>query len=56
MKRFAVTPVVLGFLAFAPAAFAQTAKATPATAAAAPSPEVAKARMAPPVKGTAPAW
>jgi hypothetical protein len=53
MKRFAVTPVLLGFLAFTPGAFAQAAKATPATAANAPAPEVAKARMAPPVKGTA---
>ena len=54
MKRFAVTPVVLCFLAFAPGAFAQAAKATPATAqAAAPAPAVAKARMATPVKGTA---
>ena len=53
MKRFAVTPVLIGFLAFAPGAFAQAAKATPATAANAPAPEVAKARMAPPVNGTA---
>ena len=53
MNRFAVTPVLFGFLAFAPGAFAQAAKATPATAANAPAPEVAKARMAPPVKGTA---
>ena len=53
MTRFAVTPVLIGFLAFAPGAFAQAAKATPATAANAPAPEVAKARMAPPVKGTA---
>ena len=43
MKRFAVTSaVLLGFLAFAPAAFTQSA----------PAP-VAKARMATPVKGTA---
>ena len=53
MKRFAVTPVLLGFLAFAPGAFAQAAKATPATSAAAPPPGVAKARMSTPVKGTA---
>jgi len=53
MKRFAVTLVLVGFLAFAPGAFAQAAKATPATAAAAPSADVAKARMSPPVKGTA---
>jgi hypothetical protein len=58
MKRFAVTPVLLSVLAFAPGAFAQTPKVTPATAAAAPttaSPTaaVAKARMANPVKGTA---
>jgi hypothetical protein len=53
MKRFAVTPVLLALLAFAPGAFAQAAKATPATAQAAPPPAVAKARMATPVKGTA---
>lgn len=53
MKRFAVTPVLLGFLAFAPGAFAQAAKATPATAQAAPPAAVAKARMSTPVKGTA---
>jgi len=53
MTRFAVTPVLIGFLAFAPGAFAQAAKATPATAANAPATAVAKARMAPPVKGTA---
>jgi hypothetical protein len=53
MTRFAVTPVLIGFLAFAPGAFAQAAKATPATTANAPAPAVAKARMAPPVKGTA---
>jgi hypothetical protein len=53
MKRFAVTSaVLLGFLALAPGAFAQAAKAT------APSPTttaapVAKARMTTPVKGTA---
>ena len=57
MKRFAVTSaVLLGFLALAPGAFAQAAKATaatPATPAAAPAPAVAKARMTTPVKGTA---
>jgi hypothetical protein len=53
MKRFAVTSaVLLGFLALAPGAFAQAAKATgpSPTATAAP---VAKARMTTPVKGTA---
>jgi hypothetical protein len=49
--RRAVTPVLLTFLAFAPGAFAQVAKATPATPQAAPA--VSKARMATPVKGTA---
>jgi hypothetical protein len=53
MKRFAVTPLLIGFLAFAPGAFAQAGKATPATTTSAPAPAVAKARMAPPVKGTA---
>lgn len=62
MKRFAVTSVLLGLLAFAPSAFAQTAKpaaapkkdAVPATAAPTPpSPELLKARMRPPLKGTA---
>ena len=54
MKRFAVTSaVLLGFLALAPGAFAQAAKAAPATPAAAPPPAVAKARMMNPVKGTA---
>ena len=65
MKRFAVTPVLLGLLAFAPSAFAQAAKpaaaaaapkkdAVPATATPAPpSPELLKARMRPPLKGTA---
>jgi hypothetical protein len=54
MKRFAVTSaVLLGFLALAPGAFAQAAKATAATPAAAPAPAVAKARMTTPVKGTA---
>lgn len=54
MKRVASTAaVVLGFLAFAPGAFAQAAKATPASAQAAPPPAVAKARMSTPVKGTA---
>ena len=53
MKRFAVTPVLIGCLAFAPGALAQAGKAAPATTASAPAPEVAKARMAPPVKGTA---
>ena len=63
MKRFAVTPVLFCFLAFAPGAFAQAAKTTapavkkdavPATATAAPpSPELVKARMRPALKGTA---
>jgi hypothetical protein len=60
MKRFAVTSVVLlGFLALAPGAFAQAAKAAakkdavPAAAPAPPSPEVIKARMRPALKGTA---
>ena len=54
MKRFATTAaVVFGFLAFAPGAFAQAAKATPASAQAGPPPAVAKARMSTPVKGTA---
>ena len=54
MKRFAVTSAVLfGFLALAPGAFAQAAKAAPATPAAAPPAAVAKARMMNPVKGTA---
>ena len=51
MKRFATTAaVVFGFLAFAPGAFAQAAKATPASTQAAPPPTVAQARMASPVK------
>ena len=54
MKRFATTAaVVFGFLAFAPGAFAQAARATPASTQTAPPPTVAKARMASPVKGTA---
>jgi hypothetical protein len=54
MKRFATTAAVLfGFLAFAPGAFAQAAKATSASTQTAPPPTVAKARMASPVKGTA---
>lgn len=54
MRRFATTAaVVFGFLAFAPGAFAQAAKATPASAQAGPPPAVAKARMSTPVKGTA---
>jgi hypothetical protein len=54
MKRFAVTSAVfLGFLALAPGAVAQAAKATPATPQAGPAPAVAKARMSTPVKGTA---
>lgn len=62
MKRFAVTPVLLGLLAFAPSAFAQAAKpaatpkkdAVPATATPTPpSPELLKARMRPALKGTA---
>lgn len=54
MKRFAVTSAVfLGFLALAPGAVAQAAKAAPATQQAAAPPAVAKARMSTPVKGTA---
>jgi hypothetical protein len=62
MKRFAVTSVLLGLVAFAPCAFAQAAKpaaapkkdAVPATPAPTPpSPELLKARMRPPLKGTA---
>jgi hypothetical protein len=62
MKRFAVTSVLLGLVAFAPSVFAQTAKsaatptkdAVPATATSTPpSPELMKARMRPPLKGTA---
>jgi hypothetical protein len=54
MKFFATTAaVVFGFLAFAPAAFAQAGKATPASASATPPPAVTKARMSTPVKGTA---
>jgi hypothetical protein len=54
MKRFAVTSAVcLGLLALTPGAFAQAAKAAPATTQAAPPPAVAKARMSTPVKGTA---
>ena len=54
MKRFAVTSAVLsGFLAIAPAALAQAAKAAPATPQAAAPPAVSKARMSTPVKGTA---
>lgn len=54
MKRFAAASVVLlGFLAVTPGAFAQAAKAAPATPSAAPPPPVAKARMTTPVKGTA---
>ena len=64
MKRFAVTPVLFCFLAFAPGAFAQAAKtaaapavkkdAVPATPTVAPpSPELVKARMRPALKGTA---
>ena len=54
MKCFAVTfAVFLGFLALAPGAIAQAAKATPATPQAGPPPAVAKARMSTPVKGTA---
>lgn len=50
MKRVALFSVVIIGLACAPGAFAQAAKpATPA----APSPDVVKARMAVPVKGTA---
>jgi hypothetical protein len=64
MKRFAfVSLALLCTLALAPAAFAQSAKAptkkdaakdaTPAVAPTPPSPELLKARMRPPVKGTA---
>jgi hypothetical protein len=60
MKRFVATSAVLvGFLAVAPGAFAQAAKtpakkdAVPATASAPPSPELIRARMRPPLKGTA---
>ena len=58
MKRFAVTSaVLLGFLALAPGAFAQAAKATAThtdcRSGRRPPPAVAKARMATPVKGTA---
>lgn len=54
MKRCALrSAVLLGFVAFAAAASAQPAKATPATSQTAPPPAVAKARMATPVKGTA---
>ena len=63
MKRVALTSAAfLCALALAPAAFAQTAKAKAAPAAkkdaaptppAPPSPELIKARMRPPVKGTA---
>ena len=54
MKRFvAVTPVVLCFLAFAPGAFAQASKATPATPTATAPPPVNRARMATPVQGPA---
>jgi hypothetical protein len=52
MKRFVVTPVLFCVLAFSPGAFAQPAKATPATPQAAGG-DVAKARMSTPVKGTA---
>ena len=54
MKRVAFISVAIIGLACAPAALAQTAKpATAASAQAAPPPDVAKARMAVPVKGTA---
>lgn len=53
MKRFAVTPVLLGLLAVAPAAFAQAAKPAAATAQPADATNVSKARMATPLKGTA---
>lgn len=54
MKRVALTSAVfLGFLAVAPGAIAQAAKATPAGPQAGPPPAVAKARMSTPVKGTA---
>jgi hypothetical protein len=53
MKRLTFAFAVLfGFLALAPGAFAQAAKAAPATTSATP-PAVAKARMSTPVKGTA---
>jgi len=64
MKKFALTSaVLLCSLALAPAAFAQAAPATgkgaakkdavPAAAVTPPSPELVRARMRPPVKGTA---
>jgi hypothetical protein len=64
MKRFAFRSLILlCSLALAPAAFAQSSKtvskkdaakdATPAVAVTPPSPELMKARMRPPVKGTA---
>jgi hypothetical protein len=53
MKRVAFLSIICFGLACAPEAFAQAAKATPATAPAAPPAAVAKARMATPVKGTA---
>lgn len=63
MKRFASTAAVLvGFLAFAPGAFAQATKASSKAGAkpdavpaapAPPSPELIRARMRPPIKGTA---
>ncbi len=62
MKRFALTSVLLGLVAFAPSVFAQAAKsaaaptkdAVPATSTSTPpSPELMKARMRPALKGTA---
>ena len=59
MKRITCSSaVILGLLAFAPAAFAQVKAApkkdaVPAAAPAPPSPEVIKARMRPALKGTA---
>jgi hypothetical protein len=62
MRRVAFVPVVLCSLVMGPAAFAQTAPppktavkkdAVPAKAPAPPSPELIRARMRPPVKGTA---
>jgi hypothetical protein len=57
MKRVAFLSVVIIGLACAPGAFAQAAKSAPPAAkpatAAPPSPDVLKARMAVPVKGTA---
>jgi hypothetical protein len=52
MRRVAFVPVVLCSLVFAPAAVSQTPKPAPATSQAA-APQVSRARLATPVKGTA---